>query len=70
MDHSASLTRSKPEGTSAPVVDPVCGMTVKPHSAAGSFVYDGETYYFCSTHCLQKFREDPERFTKNLCWTE
>ena len=44
------------------VIDPVCGMTVNPQTAAGSYEYNGKTYYFCSTHCLQKFREDPERF--------
>src|ERR1700730_10654757 len=44
------------------VIDPVCGMTVNPEDAAGSYEYNGRTYYFCSTHCLQKFREDPERF--------
>src|SRR5882762_9906466 len=43
-------------------VDPVCGMTVNRDSAAGSYEYEGKTYYFCSTHCLNKFREDPERF--------
>ena len=42
--------------------DPVCGMSVHPASAAGSFEYKGETYYFCSTHCLQKFSENPELF--------
>src|SRR4026209_1208530 len=44
------------------VIDPVCGMTVDPTSAAGSFEHKGKTYYFCSQHCLQKFREDPERY--------
>jgi P-type Cu+ transporter len=44
------------------LIDPVCGMTVEPDAAAGSFEYKGVTYYFCSRHCLQKFREDPERF--------
>jgi Cu+-exporting ATPase len=44
------------------VIDPVCGMTVDPETAAGSFEYKGETYYFCRPHCLQKFRDDPERF--------
>lgn len=63
MEHSATLKESKPEVTSTPLVDPVCGMNVKPDSSAGSFAYDNETYYFCSTHCLQKFRQDPERFT-------
>ena len=43
-------------------IDPVCGMTVDPERAAGSVEYNGETYYFCSTHCVHKFREDPERF--------
>jgi P-type Cu+ transporter len=37
-------------------------MTVNPTSAAGSFEYNGQTYYFCSQHCLHRFREDPERF--------
>ncbi|HJP92706.1 MAG TPA: heavy metal translocating P-type ATPase [Pyrinomonadaceae bacterium] len=43
-------------------VDPVCGMTVNPDTAAGSFEYQGTTYYFCSTHCLHRFRENPESF--------
>jgi Cu+-exporting ATPase len=46
----------------SPAVDPVCGMTVDPDAAAGSEEYHGRTYYFCSTHCLHKFREDPERY--------
>jgi Cu+-exporting ATPase len=37
-------------------------MTVNPQSAAGSYEHKDKTYYFCSTHCLRKFREDPERF--------
>jgi YHS domain-containing protein len=47
---------------SAAATDPVCGMSVRPPSAAGSFEYKGETYYFCSPHCLQRFREHPEQF--------
>jgi Cu+-exporting ATPase len=47
---------------SAAATDPVCGMSVRPASAAGSFEYKGETYYFCSPHCLDKFRVDPEQF--------
>ena len=43
-------------------IDPVCRMTVQPGSAAGSFEYKGRTYYFCGTHCLEKFRKDPEFF--------
>ena len=43
-------------------IDPVCGMTVDKAAAAGSLDYDGNTYYFCSSHCLQSFRQDPQRF--------
>lgn len=44
------------------VKDPVCGMTVDPDQAAGSVEYQGQTYYFCSTHCKARFQETPERF--------
>jgi len=37
-------------------------MTVDPEHAAGSVEYEGKTYYFCSTHCVHKFRENPEAF--------
>jgi Cu+-exporting ATPase len=37
-------------------------MSVQPDKAAGSFEYDGRTYYFCSRHCLEKFRADPQWF--------
>ncbi len=46
-------------------IDPVCGMTVDPEHAAGSFEYEGETFYFCSTHCLHRFRQDPKQFLQN-----
>ena len=54
------MARSLP--TIQSVIDPVCGMTVDPSSAAGSFEYNGQTYYFCSQHCLKKFSEDPARY--------
>ena len=34
-------------------------MTVQPATAAGSYEYQGKTYYFCATSCLTKFRTDP-----------
>ncbi len=57
-----SAETSPHDEVDAAVVDPVCSMTVSPDDAAGSYQYHGKTYYFCSTHCLDKFREDPERF--------
>jgi P-type Cu+ transporter len=43
-------------------IDPVCGMTVQPERAAGSYDHRGQTYYFCATRCLEKFREEPEYY--------
>ena len=40
-------------------IDPVCGMSVQPETAAGSHQYEGKTYYFCAPSCLNKFRADP-----------
>ena len=37
------------------VLDPVCGMTVDPATAAGSHDYKGTTYYFCNPKCLARF---------------
>lgn len=38
-------------------IDPICGMTVEPNSAAGKFDHDGKTHYFCSSGCLAKFEK-------------
>jgi Cu+-exporting ATPase len=43
--------------------DPVCGMTVdddSPHRLA----HDGVDYRFCCAACLEKFRDDPDRYTE------
>ena len=48
--------------TAVTEVDPVCGMTVNPSSAAGHLDHKGKAYYFCSKHCVEKFEQDPEKF--------
>jgi Cu+-exporting ATPase len=42
--------------------DPVCGMTVAPEKAAGKVEHAGNTYYFCSKQCAERFSREPERF--------
>jgi P-type Cu+ transporter len=42
--------------------DPVCGMTVDPQQAAGSTVYQGQTYRFCSKGCAAKFQASPGKY--------
>jgi Cu+-exporting ATPase len=46
--------------------DPVCGMTVDPQNAAGSFTHDGKTYFFCALSCREKFSADPNRFLTSV----
>jgi P-type Cu+ transporter len=43
-------------------VDPVCGMTVQPESAAEEIRRHSQTYYFCSASCAEKFKSDPDRY--------
>ncbi|HEX5885910.1 MAG TPA: heavy metal translocating P-type ATPase [Pyrinomonadaceae bacterium] len=61
MNHT-SAHALHPESSTSVALDPVCGMTVNPDTAAGSFDYKGTTYYFCSTHCLNRFQQNPESF--------
>jgi P-type Cu+ transporter len=44
------------------VTDPVCGMSVEPETAAAAWEHEGETYFFCSVGCQERFRGDPASF--------
>jgi YHS domain-containing protein len=46
--------------------DPVCGMEVdqsKAKAAGRTAEYKGQTYYFCSDDCKEKFGKEPARYT-------
>ena len=47
-------------------IDPVCGMSVDPAKAAGTYTHLGRPYYFCSTHCLAKCKADPSAYLKDV----
>src|SRR5437868_7267874 len=53
-------SRSTPADNRA--TDPVCGMTVDPHSAKHRHQHGGRTYYFCSAGCRAKFAADPTEY--------
>ena len=68
------IGREKPEAVShgemaatpgGGYIDPVCGMSVAPETAAGKYDFGGETYYFCSTGCLNKFKQNPSSFLQD-----
>ncbi len=42
--------------------DPVCGMSVDPHTAKYRAEHDGHTYYFCADRCRTKFIADPSAY--------
>jgi Cu+-exporting ATPase len=44
------------------VIDPVCGMTVDPHTAKHRHTHKGHPYYFCSAGCRTKFAAEPDRY--------
>src|SRR5207248_7597890 len=43
-------------------IDPVCGMTVDPHTTSLKAEHVGHTYYFCSPGCRSKFVADPSKY--------
>ena len=44
------------------VLDPVCGMTVDPHTTPHRHQHRGHTFYFCSGGCRAKFAADPAKY--------
>lgn len=39
--------------------DPVCGMEVSGTGPSLQYVYEGDNYSFCSSHCLHAFKNNP-----------
>ena len=44
-------------------VDPVCGMASEQKDQFVRHEHNGRSYYFCSDHCLNKFKTDPVSYT-------
>jgi P-type Cu+ transporter len=62
--HTPAGHQHHSSGREVIVTDPVCGMQVRPDTAAAKHEHGDQTFYFCSHHCLAKFKEDPEKFLK------
>jgi Cu+-exporting ATPase len=41
--------------------DPICKMTVDPAKAAAKIDHAGQSYYFCSNGCAQRFAQSPDK---------
>ena len=44
------------------VIDPVCGMSVDPHTTPHRHAHHRRPYYFCSAGCRTKFAADPQKY--------
>lgn len=64
------LPMIQPRQPAGSAIDPVCGMTVDPAHAAGSYEHAGKIYYFCNASCLSRFKTDPSRHLKSAPATD
>jgi Cu+-exporting ATPase len=60
MDHHVHSDSNRPAADG--VIDPVCGMTVDPHTTPHRHSHRGHPYYFCSSGCRTKFASNPEKY--------
>ena len=60
-EHPEQYMSTKPNTEKDQYIDPVCNMTVSSDSEY-HYHYADKHYYFCSKHCLNKFKEHPEQY--------
>src|ERR1700730_4300614 len=60
-----SSTQKASKSSSEPSRDPVCGMSVDPHSTTHQHHRGGDTYYFCSASCRSKFAAEPQKYLRH-----
>ena len=58
--------KNSSETVSSLARDPVCGMNVNTAVAKHTHVHAGKTYYFCCSHCEQKFKSNPQESLKGV----
>ncbi|TMC44738.1 MAG: YHS domain-containing protein [Chloroflexi bacterium] len=62
-DQPTMTHRAEPRRTNmSQQIDPICGMSVDPETAAAKREYAGKTYYFCGLGCAKAFDLKPEVF--------
>ena len=62
MTHQGHGDHGNTQVTVGLLKDPVCGMSVDPHTAAHRATHDGHPYYFCSAGCKTKFLAELARY--------
>jgi uncharacterized membrane protein YraQ (UPF0718 family) len=57
--------RERLGGGTAYALDPVCGMQVEKMNAPAHVFHGGETIWFCSDRCQERFETDPARYEQD-----
>ena len=63
QSHKNDSSRHHGPGNEHKFIDPVCGMSTDDENSFIRHEHNGNTYYFCSKSCMDKFKGDPERYT-------
>ena len=63
--HTPHTRRNAQEVPEQGVKDPVCGMTVDPHTAKHRHTHNGRPYHFCSARCQEKFAANPTQYLQS-----
>jgi YHS domain-containing protein len=59
---SRTATREITTTSTTAVKDPVCVMDIEPATAPGQTEHKGQTYYFCSSRCKERFDVNPKQY--------
>ncbi|MBI5894019.1 MAG: YHS domain-containing protein [Deltaproteobacteria bacterium] len=46
------------------ILDLVCGMQMLTDKAKATYTYNERVFYFCGMGCLDRFKNDPEKYIK------
>ena len=56
--------RERLGGGAGYALDPICGMQVRTATAPAHVRHDAQDWWFCSDRCAQRFRADPNRYSR------
>lgn len=64
-EEKAVVMTGKLEGNPDDIAQcPVMGTKFKKKNAAAIFTYKGKTYYLCCAMCIDRFKENPDKYVK------
>lgn len=62
-EHSHAIKADKQQ---APAEIGICPVTHLPARKEFNYAYKGKTYYFCCNDCIEKFKQEPEKYISKI----